>query len=210
MSGNWRNRPNWTLSMTVVVLAALAAAFVGSVTTEEPAAAERFYLRNSAGSVLFDHDKHQETVDSCAACHHDLLGSGAGISCAECHGDDVDPADFEHAELKEYHEANCLNCHEQEKEDTEALSCRSCHPAVQENEPGFNGCSDCHDDGYEPDMLEHQEYLEIEDHSCLGCHTPESTSEAYHAGCFSCHIEESPERFLNQDSTVNCGGCHLR
>lgn len=210
MSGNWRNRRNWTLSMTVAVLAAAAAAVIGTVTGQEPAAAERFYLRNSAGSVLFDHTKHQETADSCAACHHDLLSSELGISCAECHGDEVSPDDFEHDELKEYHGSNCLNCHEQSLDDAEAVSCRACHPGVQEDEPGVVACSTCHDDDYEPDLLSHQEYLEIEDHTCLGCHVPQSVSEAYHTGCFNCHTETSPERFLNEDSTVNCGGCHLR
>jgi len=196
--------------MTIAVLVAVAAAAIGIVTNKEPAAAERFYLRNSAGSVLFDHNGHQDMVDSCAACHHELLSSEPGISCSECHGDDVDAADFEHGELKEYHSGNCLNCHEQDKDDTEATTCRSCHSAVQDDEPGVVSCATCHDDDYDADMLAHQEYLEIEDHSCLGCHAPESISEAYHAGCFTCHSEESPERFVNSDSTINCGGCHLR
>lgn len=210
MSGSRKDRPNWTLSVTVALLAAIVAAATGIFVDKKPAAAERFYLSSSAGSVLFDHTRHQETTDSCGACHHDLLGSGGEISCSECHGDEVEPEDYEHEELKEFHGNDCLNCHQQSREDAEAVSCRSCHPAVQNEEPGMVACAACHDDEYEPGMLEHQEYLEIEDHSCLGCHQPESVSEAYHNGCFSCHTKASPERFLNADSTVKCGGCHLR
>lgn len=210
MSGNWRDRPNWTLSMTMALVAAAAAVGIGVFFDRDPAAAERFYLSSSAGSVLFDHKRHQETTDFCGACHHDLLGSGSEISCFECHADEIEPEDYEHAELKEFHGSDCSQCHEQNKDDAEAVSCRSCHPAAQKEEPGTVACSACHDDEYEADMLEHQEYLEIEDHSCLGCHEPESVSEAYHNGCFSCHIQASPERFLNADSTVKCGGCHLR
>lgn len=210
MSGNWRDRQNCTLSLTIAIIVAGVAAVIGSVAIDEPAATERFYLRNTAGAVLFDHGKHRDNIDSCAQCHHDLYGSLVITSCEGCHDDEIEPADFEHSELKEFHDSNCSACHEQEAEDNQADSCRNCHPGTLKNEAGTVECSHCHDDSYDQDMLDHAGFVEIEDHSCLGCHQPESLSETYHAGCVSCHIEESPQRYANDDGTVKCGGCHLR
>lgn len=210
MSGNKQGRRNWTLSMTVALLAAVAAAVIGSMAGGESAATDRFYLRNTAGPVLFNHGKHKEIIGSCAACHHDLYSSEQAVSCNDCHDDGREPADFEHAELKEFHGRDCSTCHEQRVEDNQAASCRNCHPGTQKNEAGTVACADCHDSSYEPDMMEHDEYLEIEEHSCLGCHAPGSVSETYHASCTNCHLEADAKRFVNDDAAVKCGGCHLR
>ena len=210
MSGNKRGRRNWTLSLSVAVLAASAAAVFGSMAANKPVTTDRLYFNSTAGSVLFDHGRHNEEADSCASCHHDLYGSRQATSCEKCHGDEVDPVDFDHSELKEFHERDCSSCHEQAADDDQAASCRSCHPGAQENEARTLDCTQCHDDGYDPAMMEHDEFLEIEDHSCLGCHTPGSVSEAYHTSCTGCHLQAVPERFTNTDATVKCSGCHLR
>ena len=210
MSGKNQGRRNWTLSLTIAVLAGAAAAVIGCMAGNESVTTDRFYLRNTAGSVLFDHGGHQETVDSCAACHHDLYGSTQVTSCEDCHDDEVEPVDFEHAELKEFHGRDCSTCHEQVVDDDQAVSCRECHPGTQENEGRVVDCAQCHSDGYDSDTMGHDEYLEIEDHSCLGCHTPGSVSDSYHTNCTNCHLEAAPKRFANDDGTVNCSGCHLR
>lgn len=210
MSGKPRGRRNWTLSLTIALCVAAAAAVVGGMTGSEAVETDRLYLRSTAGNVLFDHGKHNQTVESCAACHHDLYGAEQATPCAECHDDEIDPAEFEHAELKEFHGRDCATCHEQTADSDQAVSCRSCHPGIQESEGRTVGCTECHDDDFEPDMMEHDEYLEIEDHSCLGCHTPGSVSESFHTNCTSCHLEEAPDRFVNADETVKCSACHLR
>ena len=210
MSGNTQGRPNWTRSITLAMLAAVAAIVIGYMTGTETIATDRFYLNNTAGSVLFDHGKHSSEADTCATCHHDLFGSEQVISCDECHGDEVEPADFDHAELKEFHARDCSTCHEQVADDEQASSCRSCHPTIQESDIRNVGCTECHDDGYDPDMMEHDEFLEIEDHTCLGCHAPASISEAYHANCTDCHLQAASKQFTNDDGTVKCGSCHLR
>ena len=209
MSGN-NGRQNWTRSMTIAVAIAAAAAIIGLLTGGKNTTTDRHYFQNSAGSVLFDHGKHNESAESCAVCHHDLYGSAQAVSCEECHdGEGMDPADFEHAELKELHERDCSRCHEQVKEDDQAVSCRTCHPGTQENENRFVGCMECHDDSdYTPDMMSHEELVEVEDHSCLGCHAPSSVSEAYHSNCTSCHLAAAPEKFSNEDG-VRCSVCHL-
>lgn len=210
MSGKPRVRRNWTLSLTIALCVAVGAVIIGCMAGGKTVVTDRQYIRSTAGNVLFDHGKHNEEAESCAVCHHDLYGAEQVTPCAECHDDEVDPAEFDHADLKEFHGRDCASCHEQTVEDDQALSCRSCHPGVQKNENRTVTCGECHDDDYEPDMLEHDEYLEIEDHSCLGCHAPGSVSESYHTNCTSCHLETAPERFTNSDRTVNCSACHLR
>lgn len=196
--------------MTAAVLVAAAAAVIGGMAGAGNEETDRVYLRSTAGSVLFDHGKHSETAESCAVCHHDLLAGEQFVSCQECHGDDIDPAEFAHADLKEYHGGDCLKCHEQAAGDDQAQTCRECHPGTQENEEKTVGCTECHDDGFTPDMMGHDEYLEVEDHSCLGCHQPGSVSEAYHANCTACHMETSPKRFADPEGGVVCAACHLR
>lgn len=209
MSGNPQGRRNWTLSMTVALIVATAAAVIGFMAGETSVATDRYYLESTAGNVLFDHGRHSSEADSCAACHHDLYGGSQAVSCEECH-DSADPDEFEHAELKEFHSRDCATCHEQDSDDDQAASCRSCHPGFQDSEERSVSCTDCHDDDYDPEMLGHDEYLEIEDHSCLGCHAPGSVSEVYHISCTSCHLEVATDRFANDDETVMCSGCHLR
>jgi len=209
MSGNPRDRRNWTLSMTFALLVAAGIAVLGVLVGEKSVATSRYYLTNSAGNVLFDHGAHSEAADSCATCHHTLYGAAQAISCEECH-DDYEPEDFEHAELNEFHGQDCSNCHEQVNDDDQAASCRDCHLSVQESETQAISCSECHDDDYQPDMMDHDEYLEIEDHSCLGCHAPRALAETYHASCSDCHLEEAPGRFALSDGSADCSGCHLR
>ena len=178
MSGSQPERPICSLSLTVALIVAGAAAVIGSIVVEEPAATERFYLRNSAGAVLFDHTRHQDRIDSCAACHHELFGSEVAVSCAECHGDEVEADDFEHDDFKEFHSGDCATCHEQSSGDEQAGSCRNCHPGVQDNEIGVGGCSVCHDEGYDRETLEHADLVEIGEHACIGCHQPASLAES--------------------------------
>lgn len=209
MSGNNRGRRNWTLSMTFALLVALAAAVIGHLAGAETENTDRVFLRSSAGAVLFDHGKHNEAVESCARCHHDLYGAAQATSCAECHDEDVQADDFEHIELKEFHGRDCSKCHEQIVENDSAVSCRTCHPGTQQDEERDMSCSACHGEDYTPDMMIHDEFLEIEDHTCQGCHSPSTVSEAYHMNCTNCHLESSPERFTAADGGVQCSACHL-
>ena len=195
--------------MTIALLVAAGIALIGIMVGEKSVATNRYYWEASAGNVLFDHDQHSETAESCASCHHTLYGADLAISCEECH-DDYEAEDFEHAELKEFHGRDCSNCHEQVADDDQAASCRDCHLSVQESETHSISCAECHDDDYQPDMMTHDEYLEIEDHSCMGCHSPRAIAETYHTSCSDCHLEEAPDRFAHSDGSANCSGCHLR
>ncbi len=209
MNGNSQKRRNWTYSLTIVVLVAAAAAILGYIIAPPIGKADRAYLVSSAGNVLFDHGKHSEKAESCAQCHHNLYDSTFAVSCSDCHDDDMDADDFEHTELKSFHERDCSKCHEQVENNTQATSCRECHLTQKDSNEQPISCSDCHED-YTPDIMEHDEYLEIEDHSCLTCHTPTIVSEAYHTNCTRCHLEYAPKRFADNDGKTVCGACHLR
>lgn len=209
MSGNPYGRRNWTHSLTIVLIFAAVATFVGYFIPESPAETERIYLQNTAGPVLFDHGQHAMLAESCASCHHPLYSSEVSTSCEECHGEDMFAEDFTHAELKEIHGPDCSQCHEQLVSDDLAVSCRQCHPTIQHSESSIVSCAECHDDSYSPDFMTHEEYLEIEEHTCLGCHAPGSLSEVYHASCTHCHLESSPEKFTLADGEVSCAACHL-
>ena len=209
MSGNIQNRHNWTRSLTIVVVIASIGALIGCFATlSDEEKVNRAYFQNSAGAVLFDHDKHLKLSDSCAQCHHDLYGAQAA-SCADCH-DDYLAGEFDHAELKENHNFDCANCHEQVRENKFAASCRQCHETAPSEESLTLNCAECHDDTYMAEMMEHDEYTEVEDHTCVGCHTPRSVSDAYHTNCTNCHLASLPDRFSNSDGEVSCGACHLR
>ena len=210
MSGNHPPRRNWTRSLTIVSLLAIGAAAIGILSSnkQDAAATERVYIRNSAGAVLFDHAKHSESAESCAVCHHPLYSAEQATSCADCHDEGVSAEDVDHETLKENHGRNCATCHEA-AEPVEVLNCRSCHETTAPAEPVAKSCSDCHDDGHEPGIVSHDEYLEVDDHSCLGCHTPQTISQTYHAQCISCHQETGAERFVTAEGEVSCGSCHL-
>ena len=210
MSGNNHNRRNWTRSLTIVMLVAVVGAVIGCMAKKEAPTTDRRYFRNTAGSVLFDHGQHSSSADSCAKCHHDLYSAAQATSCKECHGDDVDPSEFQHAELKEIHSRDCSKCHKESGKETKPLSCRECHPAAQPSETQTNKCSQCHDDSFTPDMMDHDDYLDIQDHTCLGCHTPQAVSQVYHTNCIHCHLETLPDRFTSKGGDVTCGACHLR
>lgn len=210
MSGDFLKRRTWTKSLTIAMCFAIVAVVLGYLIQESPAETDRKYLQSTAGPVLFDHGEHSEIADSCAVCHHTLYGSEQAITCESCHGEEMGADEFSHTELKEIHGTDCSQCHQQEVEDEQALSCRECHPGVQQNTTAVIACSECHDDTYTPDIMEHDEYMEVEDHSCTGCHAPSSLSDVYHANCSDCHLENSPEKFSQADGEVNCSACHLQ
>ncbi|MFT5700364.1 MAG: hypothetical protein ACI8ZB_003238 [Desulforhopalus sp.] len=209
MSGNKQNRRNWTKSLTIVMLVAISGAVIGCLGSAKEVKTDRVYLVNSAGSVLFDHGKHSNSAESCAQCHHELYSATQATSCEACHDEGYVAEDFDHADLKEAHKRDCAKCHEESGNDVKPASCRECHPGLQPSETNTNSCLECHDDGYEPEMLEHDEYLEVEDHTCLGCHTPKTVSQVYHTNCTSCHLETLPDRFTTVGGDVSCGACHL-
>jgi hypothetical protein len=210
MSGNNRGRRNWTPTLTIATLVALAAAIFGCMAGEESQSTDRAYFQSSAGAVLFDHGKHGQTIGSCTPCHHDLYSAEPATSCKECHDDSVEADEFEHAELKEIHSRDCSKCHQDRGEKVQAVSCRECHPDTQESEKRTLSCTECHDDSFSADMMAHDEYMDAGEHTCKGCHAPRSVSESYHTNCTPCHLESAAERFAKDDGAVKCAACHLR
>ncbi len=210
MNGNNKGRKNWTLSMTIVVVIAAAAAVIGCIGGPHTSNADRVYLNSSAGAVLFDHGAHQDNIDACATCHHDLYTGKLATTCTDCHDESMKAEDFKHAELKDFHQRDCSRCHEASEPQTQPSSCRDCHAKKQESEVRTETCQQCHDDSFEPGMMAHNDYLQVEDHSCLGCHNPVTVSEAYHTNCTGCHRTIAPEKFVDEKDAPVCRACHLR
>ena len=211
MSGNIRHhakpsRPGPLLALTV---AAALAGIIGFWASGESADSGRFYLRNSGGAVLFEHDRHVEMSDGCVACHHTLLLSDERQDCADCHGDEVAAEDFEHSDFMQIDAHTCQTCH-QADDSRQAGSCRDCHPDAQESDQAIVACGECHDDDYTADALGHDEMQEIHGQSCEGCHNARPVGSVYHEQCNRCHFNENREVFATRDGSARCERCHLK
>lgn len=196
----------------VLIVLTLVAGLVGVAgywVESEPTDTDRYYLRNSGGAVLFEHQAHVDLVDGCESCHHDLLLSDSRQACSDCHGEDVVADDFDHDDLKAIEAHTCGVCH-QVNELAEAKSCRHCHPSVQEVDLQIVSCAECHDADYTPDLLTHDEMLEVDGHLCEGCHNPRAINVVYHEQCNRCHLIENPKLFAAEDGSGRCEICHLK
>lgn len=145
MSGKGRNRRNWTGSLTIVMVVAVAAAVIGCMVDIDTDKTDRLYLKNSAGPVLFDHKKHSQSDDSCIKCHHDVSDEVEASSCRECH-----PG----IEQSETFTVGCIECHDNsyspeildhyEYLEIDEHSCLGCHTPRSVSEAYHTNCSRCH------------------------------------------------------------------
>jgi len=209
MNGNTQRNKKSSLLLILTVIAALVG-IIGYLVESKPVNnTDRFFLSNSGGAVVFEHQTHTGYGDDCARCHHDLLFSYESQACGDCHDKDVTPDDFEHGDLKEIEAHTCTTCH-QADESKQPGSCRTCHPKVQDQERSLIACNDCHDDEYTPDFLTHDEMQEMDGHSCEGCHISGAIGAVYHEQCNRCHLIENSEKFAAGDGSVHCQRCHLK
>ena len=106
----------------------------------------RIQYRNAAGSVLFQHAKHNVGYGvSCFDCHHHPADDDAAlIACGDCHiknaADDAPKPEI------------CLDCHDADEiEDTVLVAktdafhqqCTACHAGIGAG-PNEKDCSQCH------------------------------------------------------------------
>ena len=208
MSGKFRGLPNTRALIIFTALAALAAS-AAYVLDSGPGQAHRFYLRSSAGAVVFDHEAHTGYGEGCESCHHELLSADSRIPCSDCHDEGMTHEDFEHDELKSIEGHACERCHEVDK-NARANSCRSCHPADEPIDLAPVGCVECHDDDYTPDLMTHDEMRGVEGHSCEGCHRPGAIGAVFHGHCSQCHLAERPGIFADEKGGARCQSCHLK
>ncbi len=110
MSGNMQNRRNWTRSLSAVITVAVIGAVIGCLADDGVIETDRVYLQNTAGAVLFDHQAHKDSADSCVQCHHNLDQQG---------GDDLDD---------ELQAASCRESHPRtQQSEKQTQSCTVCH-----------------------------------------------------------------------------------
>lgn len=181
----------------------------GYMVDSTPAVNERFYLKNTGGSLLFEHNSHKmmQNVIGCPSCHHEMMSADNRQPCSNCHGSDYAEGDFTHDDLKIVGSHGCEICHMIDTS-MKAETCRNCHPANQEADNLLIACTDCHDD-YASDMLTHDEMQQIHG-DCANCHNARSISTVYHEQCNWCHLNENPKMFADANGDVRCEMCHLK
>lgn len=206
MNGEQRKKSPLAILLFAVIMFAIAAAGYFSDTTSSTP--DHYFIKNAGGDVLLKHRDHAKDLQ-CADCHHDLLSSDDRTACFECHGDDVDAADFEHAELLEVEDHRCTTCHNSLADKT-PVNCRTCHEQEVKGTTSTAGCAECHDEDVTPDLLTHDEMIAVEAHGCYDCHSVMSVSDAYHQQCSGCHIKSGQARFVNADGNARCEICHLK
>jgi hypothetical protein len=203
---------NFKISPIPIIVFALLMYLIGgyaSLRDQPEKNKTHLFMSNSAGDVVMLHQSHASGSLYCADCHHDLLSADQRTPCAECHGDDVEEADYEHSDLTEIESHSCTLCHLFD-ETVEPANCAVCHPDETAESVEKGGCQVCHDDpDITPDLFTHDEYLEIEDHSCAGCHQPVLLTDVYHQHCNGCHLREDTPRFANA-AGARCEICHLK
>jgi len=201
-----------------------AAGFIFSK-TKAPEAPYRYYYKNVAGDVMFDHERHTEVNDvACSSCHHELFSGEIETSCSDCHGEGFsedmvyqtgitwedgskpEEKDFSHTEISEMHEG-CTMCHSV-SEDVEPKSCNFCHEAGDQK-PVLYLCSNCHDDSYSAADFSHGDLVSIHERECGNCHQILGKTGLYHQQCTGCHGKTKPDYFTESGET-RCNACHLK
>lgn len=208
MNGNFLKNKKLLVLILLTVLAFIVG-FMGYLSTAESSSGNRFFMHNKGGDVLFEHSQHQQTVENCAGCHHEILSADERVECNECH-DDMEAEYFTHADLKQVESHQCVTCHKID-ETRNPQNCKACHAKNQDEETKGVDCLKCHDDPeYNADLLNHDEFCEIEGHECTGCHNPQSSEGVYHQQCNDCHRLENENYFFEPDGSVRCQACHLK
>ena len=202
------NSKNLSLSLIIIVIISGLIGIAGYCIKSEQLTTTRFYIQNSSGAVLFEHQQHIDLTEGCEVCHHELVLSDDRIECSECHDDDYSAEDFFHDELISISDHTCSYCH-QVSEYTDIQSCRSCHLS-EKKLTGLISCLECHDDDYDQDLLTHDEMQEIHEYNCESCHNIHAIGIVYHESCSECHTNEKPQKFTNVDGSIRCQNCHLK
>lgn len=207
MNGDMKNKksPLLILLFAAVMYIVAVAGYLIERPDSDP---DHLFFANTGGDVVMKHKDHANDLH-CADCHHDLLSSDNRTACFECHEDDVDPEDFEHAELLDIEDHRCTTCHNRLHDD-DPVSCRTCHLQEVKGTSSTAGCAECHDEDITPDFLTHDEMLEVEDHSCYDCHSVMALSDAFHQQCTDCHLKSGQARFVNDKGVARCVICHLK
>ncbi len=108
--------------VTIVLLIGLATWAIAEE-PEVPAEVTIEELSHWFAPVDFSHADHIDSIEACAACHHDQESDEIGL-CSDCHSVQYDPSDPDVPDLKMAYHLNCIGCHQQEDG---PLACVDCH-----------------------------------------------------------------------------------
>ncbi len=207
----------------ILAVAGLAGYFTPPPTEAFPT---RILMQNAGGRIVFTHRDHSETPNmTCAACHHELRVTAAGVSqagpgpasgpgevaarpavmaCADCHGAGDNPRfAAEHQKTYAAKGVPCASCHHAR---IEGLAPGWDH-AVHAEQYAAEDCTSCH----HPASFSYKEgrIMAHKPQKCSNCHTakpnklaPTTLKDAAHARCVTCHEE------LFDRKAKGCPTCH--
>ncbi len=99
-------------------------------------------IREMIDPVVFDHQRHEETVSSCSTCHHETLNS-----CESCHtlsgSEEGKWITLAQAMHNTNSDRSCVGCHAQEQKEKR---CAGCHSLMDKKThvPNGQSCQSCH------------------------------------------------------------------
>lgn len=160
---------------------------------------------------------------TCAACHDsDDREKGhrgqLGKQCENCHnergwrGTSFDHKQSEFPLLGRHAQAQCRQCHTDNRFKDASRDCSSCHTKDDQHKEKLGPrCADCHDArGWKPGRFDHDKTGFRLDGShakatCLSCHTvPVKDKFTLTADCGSCHAKDDPHRARFGGRCENC------
>lgn len=163
-------------------------------------------MLNSLGS--------DQRAQLCTQCHvamdlhyADSPHAGTGVSCADCHGDQVHWGAKARPAVDFRSQADfCLQCHA-------TVSAEFRLPSRHRVLDGHLSCNDCHDPHKGPDPAA----WDGVNQTCLGCHPQMAGPFVFEHGavsgeeCLSCHRPHGShhDKMLNQDGNSLCLQCHF-
>jgi hypothetical protein len=161
---------------------------------------KRILLDNTAGKVVFEHQKHIAGYGiDCQSCHHDRSRpTPTSASCRSCHGA-ADKPGFRETHQTRQDDAACVTCHHAEFAGAQwnhdahrqiaEQNCAVCHHGDARSQPQPENCATCHlaSDGDAPPL-----------------------SAAVHARCAveGCHADLFPKEGSTAQLMASCATCH--
>ncbi len=211
----------------IIFAGILAVIAIGGYLMPEPVKdiPTRILLDNSAGKVVFNHQKHLEGDNiPCATCHHEMIvEKEAVLACATCHGIAYDET-FRATHTTAIQSVDaCATCHHMEfaskvdwthtaHAEDYGLDCTSCHHEDTDIEPEPQNCANCHESTGDETMPSLRDAVHVK---CQSCH--EDMFDEGVKDCASCHTTidnrkrlktEGATNFKLNDAYVKCATCH--
>lgn len=172
--------------------------------------------RNPQGSTVW-----RKAPSECIACHRkdDHHKGNLGDKCGNCHHEgDWKDARFDHGKTKfplrlAHADAECKDCHKEEKYANTPRECVSCHKSDDAHKGGFGpACDKCHNESkWKQPTFRHDRdthFPLVDKHygiKCDSCHRASPYKEKLSMRCISCHRKDDAHKGSLGEK---CDKCH--